>query len=204
MNSTQIREIVAWIRAHPEHIYESSGETFEDDTPAEAWARFCRDPTLINEYEIPEDCEMDAEIMVDGSGCDYIFKSGAYKGAQCDAALEHGEKRCKFHQAFIFSDELRKYISDQHAEINKPKPLTVIQITPGLYYETEYKLAIRNGPTGSVCIGYFTKAVEHKPIEPRPGCVMIGGGSYIYPTPQDVAELTPELRVKCQAMGLSC
>jgi hypothetical protein len=77
MSSTQITEIVTWIRAHPEHYYESdvdAGHSFEGCTPAETWFLFCQNSLLVNEYEDPDDHSMNGREMV--NGCNHIFRRG--------------------------------------------------------------------------------------------------------------------------------
>ena len=211
MNSIQIREIVAWIRAHPDHIYESDGETFEDDTPAEAWYRFCRNPLLVNEYDDPEFGAMTGTRVP--NGCTYIFGSGSCKSVRCNVAPLPGKKRCSFHDHLIFSAEVRDYLLDQHADINKDfgvssqrptkNTLQVIQIDVNLYYETERKLALRSDGTMIKCVGVFTKPIAYEQPQLCPE-VMIGGTKMILPTPSDISPLTPELQTWCQQQGIVC
>ena len=170
MNSQKIREVTDWIAAHPQQI---DDESFEYDTPAQAWFRFCNEPSLVNEYP-----RLDP-------GCDYIFRSGPSGGMKCGSHLEHGEKRCKFHQAFIFSDELRDYIADQHAQINGPPKKTeyklhATQVGPGLYREIKRNLAIAYRDGVPRCVGYFANGSEN----------MLTG-------------LTPELKEYCQSICLA-
>lgn len=117
MDSEQINKIVSWILSHLDHVYECDDETFEDDSPAEAWARFCRDPTLVNEYE---DCDNHRMLGPQVSqGCTHIFSKGSCKGGRCNVSPVPGNDRCSFHDHPVFSPEVRRLLHKNHSDINQ-------------------------------------------------------------------------------------
>ena len=132
MNLEQIRQIVEWIKEHPDHCDDGADESlFEYDTPAETWFRFCQEPTIICEYDAPVDYEMMGDTVE--NGCTFIFSRGPLKGMRCNRATVLGKDRCAFHDHPIFSDEVSNYIQEQHDNINKvcaagkPKPPSSFQ-----------------------------------------------------------------------------
>ena len=184
MNSKQICEIVTWIRSHPEHVDES----FEDDTPAEAWFRFCRDSTLIKEYDHSEYTRMtEKEVSV---GCNYIFSGGSFEGDMCHLETLPGKKCCAFHDHLIFSKEVRDYLRDLHADINEsfdvprptvspsPNQIIVKLAYNGLFEEVSHKLALRLEGNVPKCVGYFSS--DHL-----------------------ISPLTPELKAFCEQAGIT-
>lgn len=115
ISADTIAAIVNWIKDHPDHIYENDDETFVNDSPAETWFRFCRDPRLVNEYEDPYDC-----VMGDNPaphGCAYIFERGPLKGCAC--CCPTNSFHCKFHDHPIFVHEVRAVIKVMHATIDR-------------------------------------------------------------------------------------
>ncbi len=209
MNSDQISEIVAWIASHPEHVYECDGESFEDDSPAEAWARFCRDPTLVNEYDDPENHDMDR--LQEPNGCTYIFQKGSCKGCRCNSVVEPGRTYCPFHDHPVFSAEVRASLSRSHAEINSqstPPPQTVRleveQIETNLYCELTHGLALRpEGPSTIKCLGYFPVVYEMvEQPEERKGLIPAIRRKSL--SAKDVIPLTPQLAAWCQQQGIIC
>ena len=221
MEANQINEIITWIRAHPNHVYESAGETFEGDTPAEVWFRFCRNPSLVNEYEDLDIYTTDASQVV--NGCTYIFSSDSCVSGRCNVVPVPGKNRCSFHDHLIFSAEVRDYLRNRHADINKDfsvfsqgpvkkdtevttqpattKQMAIVFISDNLYYETENKLAIHTCGGMVMCVGVFTKSITYEKDQPA-NSTTIGGAKAILPTEKDIAPLTPELRTLCKQMGI--
>lgn len=103
-----IKCTVLWIKAHPNHFVESEVDVPLEGTPSWLWCQFLSNPRIINEYEHPEDNDMEEDEVI--NGCSHVFNHGAYRSTRCNRPLLAVSK-CYFHSAFIFSDELRQYIT---------------------------------------------------------------------------------------------
>jgi hypothetical protein len=194
MQSQQIREITSWIQTHSEHVYESDGEDFEGLPHAQAWFKFCQDPTLVNEYEDPMNYRMLSRPQA-SNGCIYIFSKGTCKGMRCNCPLDAQSNRCAFHNHAIFSAEVREYLQNEHANINgrpaeraQSNTMSVIQVEKGLYYETTHRVALKQEQERWTCVGYFK---ESSPVAPKPSA-------------DDILPLTSQLQAWCQKQGLIC
>ena len=70
MNFAEINAVVSWIQAHPEHYNENEGDSFEGDSPAKMWNKFCANPDLVREYDDEDENGVEQHFVE--NGCDYI------------------------------------------------------------------------------------------------------------------------------------
>jgi hypothetical protein len=105
MNSQQIRDVIAWIKTHPQHLHDE----LVGWGPSYLFATFMRDPTLIRDYEEPNNDEMLGPYVP--NSCTYVFKAGSRKSARCNTQTIPGKTHCRFHDHTIFSDELHNHIN---------------------------------------------------------------------------------------------
>ena len=113
MEMNTICQIVAWIKARCEDWEDYEGETFSrDDTAAEIYLKFLTQPKLI--YEYPD--EFGTRVP---NGCTYVYRKGMNMRGTCGEATLPEKSRCRHHDHVIFSDRVRAYIEQYHAEINQ-------------------------------------------------------------------------------------
>jgi hypothetical protein len=110
-----MREIVQWVRDHPQQI---DDDNLGSEEPATIIMRLLADPGLLLEYEEPATIIMrllaDPGLVLeyeesDDSTCMYVYKSGPMKGIACGkpVADDMVSNRCAFHDHPIFRDEFR-------------------------------------------------------------------------------------------------
>lgn len=125
MLSQYIPDVVKWIQEHPTHTWDD--ETFEGDTPAEMWLRFCRDPLWINEYADPQEYTMDGVGEQVKDGCCFTFTNGPLRKFECGVVRISGRDYCAFHDHVIFSKKLRDAVAAYHTEIQQMcQPVPII------------------------------------------------------------------------------
>ena len=112
-----IKSTVLWIKAHPDHFVESEVDGPLEGSPSQLWCQFLHNPRIIREYEHPEDDDMEEDEVI--NGCSHVFGHGAYRSTRCNRPLNLPDNKCYFHTAFIFSDELRQYITTFNSNIDR-------------------------------------------------------------------------------------
>lgn len=112
----EIRSIVHWIIEHPYHFNEQEFKRPISGTPIEIWYRFSDNPKIINEYENPRSCEMRYNPAI--NGCIHVFGHGKRRGALCNVPVLVTSNKCCFHDAIIFSENVRSYIKELNVTID--------------------------------------------------------------------------------------
>ena len=112
----EIKSVVQWIIEHPNHFNEQEFNGPIDGLPVEIWHRFLDNPKIINEYENPKSYEMKYRPVA--NGCTHIFGHGKRHGFLCNVPVPLTYNKCCFHNAVIFSQNLRSYINQLNATID--------------------------------------------------------------------------------------
>lgn len=107
MNADQVRAVVSWLKAHP-----ANAGNF-DAGDVTSIMTYMSDPTMVNEYENPDNQTMNGHPCVE-HGCGYVFAHGSCMNLRCGTVTVDGKDKCAFHDHPIFSDGLRNVVYQYH------------------------------------------------------------------------------------------
>ncbi len=98
------KEILQWVNNNSNKFSDFDVTNMND--PEDLWQVLTTvlygTDSYSHEYEYDEDFQPSS----DGTQCDYIYLGGQCKSLRCGVETEKGSKRCKYHNAPIFSAKL--------------------------------------------------------------------------------------------------